>query len=137
MKTSFRLTFDDQGKSRFLDKADKATFESLLLAIRKSFIDRGKKPIYEMTISTVEKTITDKQISLWKMLLTIIADNSGHSLQEIEETILNENSISVNEFEKLNNEDFQNLLLKTTKFSSEFFGINITLKDDKFIKTNT
>lgn len=125
------MTFDDVGNPKFLDTVDKAAFSSLLSAIRKAFESQGKKPIFEISISTVEKSTTEKQVALWKALTRLIADSSGHSQSEVEETVLKAFSTTNEIPESMSNSRFQELLLYATALANDFFEVNIELSSDE------
>lgn len=127
------MTFDLNGNPKFLDPVDKATFESLLSAIKESFKSQGKKPIFEITISTIEKSITEKQVGLWKALVRLIAEHSGHTVTEVETTVLNQFTNDDERPENMPHQRFQQLIEHTTAFAVEFFELHIILSDDKFI----
>lgn len=131
------MTTDINGKSKFLDPVDKAAFESLLLAIHKSYTDQGKKVRYTITISTFEKSTTEKQISLWLALVSLISKESGNDFRTVATTILNDFSQPLEIPEEMNNSRFQELLLFSTAFANSFFGINIALSDNEQFKIIT
>ena len=131
------MTTDINGKSKFLDPVDKAAFESLLSAIHKSYTDQGKKVRYTITISTFEKSTTEKQISLWLALVSLISKESGNDFRTVATTILNDFSQPLEIPEEMNNSRFQELLLFSTAFANSFFGINIALSDNEQFKIIT
>lgn len=125
MKT-FLMKHDEKGKPTFLDKKDKAAFE-LLLSL---FKDQNK--IFKMTISELEKRTNEKQIKLWNVLVNLISLETGNDSQTINETLLNNFSKVDNVVSELSNQRFQDLLMFSTNFASEFLNINITLENDVF-----
>lgn len=134
---SFKLTVDENGNSKFLDPADKATHKSLLLAIYKSLTSQGKKAIYTITITTYEKTINEKQIALWHVLVSLISQNSGNDFNTTEQTLIN-NFTKLKEVpEQMSNERFQELLLFATAFANDFFNLNIETTPDGQFKIQT
>lgn len=122
----FVMKHDENGKPVFVDKADKATFESLLLAYKE------RNSLFVMTISPYSKNINANQLKLWKVLVGFISEESGNEWKTVEQTILNNFSPTKRIVEDLNNQEFQDLLAYSTNFANEFFGLNIVLENDQF-----
>ena len=122
----FIMKHDKSGKPTFVDKADKATFESLLSAYKE------RNSLFVMTIKPHTKNISESQLKLWKVLVHLIAEESGNEWKTVEETLLNNFSPIKRIVEELNNEEFQNLLAYSTNFANEFFGLNIVLENEQF-----
>ena len=120
------MKHDENGKPTFVDKADKATFESLLLAYKE------RNSLFIMTISPHVKKISTNQLKLWKVLLHFISEESGNDWKTVEQTLLDNFSPTKRIVEELSNEEFQNLLAFSTNFANEFFGLNIVLENDQF-----
>ena len=78
----FVMKHDENGKPTFVDKADKATFESLLLAYKE------RNSLFIMTISPHVKKINTNQLKLWKVLLHFISEESGNDWKTVEQTLL-------------------------------------------------
>ena len=121
------MKHDNSGKPAFVDKQDKAVFERLLSLYK----DKGE--IFEMTISSrsVGKT-SESQMKLWRVILDLMAIESGNDFKTIEETLLTNFSANKEQPETMSNDRFQQLLLYATNFANEFMGINIVLENDKF-----
>ena len=122
----FVMKHDENGKPTFVDKAEKATFESLLLAYKE------RNSLFIMTISPHVKKINTNQLKLWKVLLHFISEESGNDWKTVEQTLLDNFSPTKRIVEELSNEEFQNLLAFSTNFANEFFGLNIVLENDQF-----
>ena len=120
------MKHDENGKPTFVDKADKATFESLLLAYKE------RNSLFIMTISPHVKKINTNQLKLWKVLLHFISEESGNDWKTVEQTLLDNFSPTKRIVEDLNNQEFQDLLAYSTNFANEFFGLNIVLENDQF-----
>ena len=120
------MKHDENGKPTFVDKADKATFESLLLAYKE------RNSLFVMTISPHVKKINTNQLKLWKVLLHFISEESGNDWKTVEQTLLDNFSPTKRIVEDLNNQEFQDLLAYSTNFANEFFGLNIVLENDQF-----
>ena len=78
----FVMKHDENGKPTFVDKTDKATFESLLLAYKE------RNSLFVMTISPYSKNINANQLKLWKVLVGFISEESGNEWKTVEQTIL-------------------------------------------------
>ena len=121
---------DENGNYRFLDPADEAAQRSLLSALYKSQIGQGRKSRFTITITTFEPRINEKQVSLWDVIIGLIAEESGNSYSEVSTTILVDFAKPVEIPEQMSNSRFQELLLFATAFAFDFFNINIELSDD-------
>jgi len=131
------MAVDENGNSKFLDPADKAAYQSLVSAIYNNLTSQGRKPIYTITITTYERTINEKQLALWQVLIGMISQHSGNDFETVQETILNSFSRPKEIPEQMSNSRFQELLLFATAFANDFFSLNIELTDDGQFKIQT
>lgn len=120
------MKHDENGKPTFVDKSDKATFESLLSAYKE------KGSLFVMSISSYNKNVNENQLKLWKVLLHLISQESGNDWKTVETTLLENFSPEKKVVENFNNEEFQNLIAYSTNFANEFFGLNIIYENEKF-----
>lgn len=125
----FIIKTDYPGKLEFVDKNEEATFELLLSYIKNQGVDRVK-----LTISEIEKNITDKQKNLFKVLCSKVAQKTGYTISEVEENLVkgyDNNKKSINQIGK---DEFQDFFTFTMKFCEEFFDIRLTIGNDGLIK---
>lgn len=115
------MGFEENGKPKFVDKQDKASFEKLL-----SFIKNKGEKRFLMTISIPNTNITsDKQSVLWNIIKNLIRTESGNDLEDIEQT-LNRSNKSV---EDMNKKEFNDLIEYSLSICKEFFDVDIILNE--------
>lgn len=113
------MGFDENGKPKFIDKQDKASFEKLL-----SFYKMKGEKKFLMTISIPNMDMaTEKQSKLWNVIKNLIHAESGNDLDTIEST-LNKTKKSVKEMTK---KEFYDLLEYSLSICKEFFDVEIVL----------
>jgi hypothetical protein len=117
---------ESEGVIVFNDEKDRKVYEAFLSNIYR----KDKNLLLVVTISIKEKKTTEKQIQLWRILVDLIAKESGNDGKTIEETLINHNTSVRKKAEDMTNEELQNLLEKSVLFSQDFFGINIQLNDN-------
>ena len=99
----FVMKHDENGKPTFVDKADKATFESLLLAYKE------RNSLFVMTISPYSKNINANQLKLWKVLVGFISEESGNEWKTVELDMSKDHK----EFRQAVNEAMKNSIIES------------------------
>lgn len=123
---SFVFKQESEGVIVFNDEKDREVYNTFLSNI----YNKDKNLLLVITISIKEKKTTQSQIQLWKILVDLIANESGNDGNTVEETLINHNTSICKKVEDMTNEELQNLLEKSILFSQDFFGINIQLNDN-------
>ena len=125
------MKFDERGHPTFNDEQDRAAYRLLLSSIKKS----GK--LFTMTIGIYEPAnITENQKKLYRVVIDLIAMESGNDIKSIEETILSNFSREKIILEDMNNDTFNNFLNFTITFGNDFFNMNITQNENGNFEIN-
>lgn len=119
------MKFQEDGTVTFFDEKDRVSYGTLLSSIKNSS-DR-----FIMTISVYQKEgISQKQKKLFKVLINLIASESGNDVDTIEETLLNSFRKGIRSLEDFNHKDFSDFLEWSVLFCQEFFDVNIQINDN-------
>ncbi len=122
---SFKININENGDFNFVDKNDERVLKTLFSSLYK----KGIKKL-NLSFSNIESNITDKQISLFEVLVSTIKKETGQDEKSIEECLVknyNKNKSFVSEIPK---EDFTDFLESCFHFTQEFFSINININND-------
>lgn len=116
------MGFDENGKPKFIDKQDRASFKKLLSFMK----ERGVKK-FVMTIQDYNGGITtENQVNLWNFIKGFISDETGNDVKTIEETLNNTGK----QVEDMTNQEFNSLLDYSFSVSKEYFNMNIHINKD-------
>lgn len=115
----------------FNDSEDEKKYIRFIENLSK-YLKQHKKQNFVMSFDLLENKVSNEQIKLWNVLLSLIAKESGNDFYTTKETIQNE--CNVLNVEELSKEDFSILIEKTILFVNEFFELNIIYneKTEKF-----
>lgn len=125
---SFKIKILQNGTFEYLDK-DNERVQTLLLFLYKNGVRK-----MELTFSAPENNVTDKQINLFKVLVSTIKKETGQDEKSIEESLVknyDKNKTFVSEISK---ENFTDFLESCFQFTQEFFSINLNIDENGHIK---
>lgn len=125
------MKIDEDNKSSFVDKDDRAVMKRLLSSLR----EKGVKQ-FKMTIEPIDnESLTDKQKSLFKLIVVKIAEYSGNDYKTVEKTLL-ESFLQKNHIENFSKKDFSDFMNWVVPFTNEFFDLGISVDKNGFITVN-
>lgn len=130
------FVYKEKGKKiQFQSNGKKEQFKQLL----SSFEQSGK--LFKISIEEIETFSTEKQRNLLQVLLSKIAEDTGHSKEEVEhnisdkfypkilkENILGESRKEIVPMEDWTNYQFNEVFEKTIQFCNEFFEMNLAIE---------
>lgn len=125
----FLIKTEYPGKLEFIDDKEGAVFELLLSHLKKQGVASVK-----LTISEIDKNITDKQKNLFKVLCSKVSNSSGYTISEVEENLVNKYDRNKTSINQLSKEEFSDFFIFAMGVCDEFFGIKITIGKDGLIK---
>lgn len=85
---------------------------------------------FRICVETIDESpfITEKQKTLFKVLVGKISDISGNDKDTIEQTLV-ENLLTDKDWRKLSNAEFNDFIEKIVVFCNEFFNLNISYNE--------
>ena len=126
---SFLMKPNSEAKLEFADIEDQVAFGRLLSSLKRKGIAH-----YKMTIELVEsKTVSEKQVNLFNVLISKVAQASGQDRETIKETLLKDYGLE-KEVRDFSGSQFQELMDSTNSFLQEFFNITVSYDKNGFIE---
>ena len=126
---SFLMKVVNEDKISFVDSDDRAVFKRLLSSFKSKGISQ-----YKITVESVDgQNLTQKQVGLFKVLISRIAEKTGNDFDIVEKTLVDEfrPGKNINEFSKSEFAAFMNWVVP---FCADFFSIEVGIDKNGFIE---
>ena len=83
---SFLMKISNEDKISFVDSDDRAVFKRLLSSFKSKGISQ-----YKITVESIdEQNLTEKQVKLFRVLISKIAEKTGNNFDIVEKTLVEE-----------------------------------------------
>ena len=126
---SFLMKISNEDKISFVDSDDRAVFKRLLSSFKSKGISQ-----YKITVESIdEQNLTEKQVKLFRVLISKIAEKTGNNFDIVEKTLVEEflPGKNINIFSKSEFSAFMNWVVP---FCADFFSIEIGIDKNGFIE---
>lgn len=126
---SFLMKFDESGNPTFVDEKDRAAYGRLLSSISNRYGLESARFVMQIQIPKT-KDINNNQINLFRVLVSIIRDETGNDYHTIFNTLIEKHFGSLIEIDTISSKEFSDFFESTLQFSQEFFGLNLTYNEE-------
>ena len=123
------MKISNEDKISFVDSDDRAVFKRLLSSFKSKGISQ-----YKITVESIdEQNLTEKQVKLFRVLISKIAEKTGNNFDIVEKTLVEEflPGKNINIFSKSEFSAFMNWVVP---FCADFFSIEIGIDKNGFIE---
>ena len=122
---------NSEAKIEFADIEDQVAFGRLISSLKRKGIAH-----YKMTIELVEsKTISEKQVNLFNVLISKVAQASGQDRETIKQTLLVDQNVEKN-ISDFSSQEFEALMETSNIFLNDFFNMEVKYDKNGFIEIN-